>query len=83
MPNRCTFATKKKTFKRNLKPVFGPTKKSQNQMDSSQKRFNLETLMNEVNAQFHAKKNIISYFQNVTYCIKTYSLAKKKFLSFK
>ena len=47
---------RKKTFKRNLKPVFGPTKKSQNQMDSSQKRFNLETLMNEVNAQFHAKK---------------------------
>ena len=39
------FCYQEKSFKRNLKPVFGPTKKSQNQMDSTQKRFNLETLM--------------------------------------
>ena len=78
MPNRCTFATKKKTFKRNLKPVFGPTKKSQNQMDSSQKRFNLETLMKSMPNSM--QKNINSYFQNVTDCIRTYSLATKNSL---
>ena len=54
------FCYQEKSFKRNLKPVFGPTKKSQNQMDSSQKRFDLETLMKSMPiAQFHVKNHFI------------------------
>ena len=69
------FCYQEKTFKRNLKPVFGPTKKSQIKWTKKIQFRNI----NEVNAQFHEKKNIISYFQNV---LGIFPSNKKKFLSF-